>query len=1448
MYLQRSVKLIRIFSLLTLAAITSACGNDSPFSPPPVSDTSGTRIGANINGSFTEGAISISPDAISTGETSTVSVDIVDVNGQAVLSSASVTFSSTCVTSGDASFGSTTVTTTTGNASTSYIPQGCSGQDTITASLNTTTQTATGTVTIATSTIRFGSTVDGTFIDGLVVVSPDNISSNGTASISVDITDATGNLITTGSSVTFSSTCASAGTASFGNATVVTITGSAVTTYNASGCTGIDTITATLASAGLTATGTVTLGSSTTVRIGSSVNGSFNEGVLSIPASAIAAGTSSDITIDIVDSAGNPINASITIDFSSACVSSGNASFTNPSFTTTSGTATTTYLAQGCTGNDLITATLRGTTQTATGTITVATTTTRFGSTVNSTFVDGLITVSPSIVSIGGLSFVSVDITDASGNLKTDTATVVFSSPCATAGTASFGNTSVVTITGTAGTTYNAGTCPAGADPITATFGSLSATGTVTIASTTASSIQLTAVSNSIIALSGTGSSSLPENASVSFIVKDNDGLPIQNESVTFSLNSTVGGISLSTTNATTDETGQVITTVQSGTVATSVRVTATVDSNTTLSTTSSTISISTGPPDQNSISLSASELNPRAWNVDGKTVTISARLADRFNNPITDGTSISFTTELGAIDASCTTVNGGCDVIWRSQSPRTNDLPAPGQPGITTIIATVEGEESFSDVDANGVFSDGDSFTDLGEAYRDDNDNAAYDAGEFYVDFDSSGDLTPANGLYNGKGCTHSTLCDPTSDAVTVRASLVLAMAENAPNITSIQYNNSGTVVAGTPFSTATDSSITFTITGPTNDNILPLGTTIKFTSTNSKIVGGAEYTVANTVYSNNTYTVFIIADGNTDPGVLNTEITMGDSGSTFNLTPIAIDNTVVSGIRIGSIISSVFTEGVVTLSTNSITAGGSTNVSVDIVDLTGTPVTNIMTVDFASSCVSSSLATFTTPTVVTTNGNATTTYTDQGCSGADLITATIAGTTQTAAATVNISATPPVAGSIELTSIANQTIALAGTGSASGLPETTSVTFTVKDALGNPVQGEAVSFALNNVAGGVNLSNTNIISDNNGQVSTTVQSGTVATNVRVTATLDSNTAITIASDPISIATGPPDQNSMTLKSNVYSPRAWDVDGAEVIITAHAADRFNNPITDGTLISFTTELGAIQPSCSTVGGSCSVTWISQNPRSNTFDIASNVLGDGISTILATIEGEESFVDADSNGVYSTGDSFTDLPEAFMDVNDNGTYDPGEFFVDINSNGSYDTGDTIYNGKGCTTGGTDCDPAFDAITVRQSLQLLLAEDNPVVTQASYSPVTGAVAVNPLPAFNTSVDNTASITLAGVNNGKNLPEGTLITFSTTNGSLDLVTTEGQIYFRANPTDPSKINIITVGRSSTAQIYDVQISTDGTPSADGFLYISVTIPSVPNEPDIPPFNIQLMDIQD
>jgi hypothetical protein len=251
-------------------------------------------------------------------------------------------------------------------------------------------------------------------------------------------------------------------------------------------------------------------------------------------------------------------------------------------------------------------------------------------------------------------------------------------------------------------------------------------------------SIKFISATPSNITLKGVGSAGGSATSTIIFQVLDTSSGPRAGATVTFTLNTSVGGITLSPASAVSDANGQVQTIVSGGTVATTVRVTATTTASggTKISTQSNALTISTGIPTSHNLSLAVKCWNVEAWNIDGVSVPVTVSMTDRFSNPVPDGTTANFQTTLSGIQATCqtgstTSGSGACVVNWVSKAPYTaNGNPqstagnANASPaycsgtglamglcngttnGRSPIMATAIGEESFIDAIGSGVFN----------------------------------------------------------------------------------------------------------------------------------------------------------------------------------------------------------------------------------------------------------------------------------------------------------------------------------------------------------------------------------------------------------------------------------------------------------------------------------------------------------------------------------------------------------------------------------------------------------------------------------------------------------------------------------------------------------------------------------------------------------------------
>ncbi len=327
---------------------------------------------------------------------------------------------------------------------------------------------------------------------------------------------------------------------------------------------------------------------------------------------------------------------------------------------------------------------------------------------------------------------------------------VDFSSACADIGQATIDARVQLDGSGRATAKYTAG-CT-GTDTILASLdfggGTFTATANVSIDSSTVERIEFLGIDDGdgngfelapgFMAIRGLGHrANAPEFVKVKFRVTDAFGNPAPNRRVEFDLTTAVGGIQVTPTQDFTNADGEVEVLVQTGSVSAETRVVATTinSQGQSRSALSDTIFVSLFVADADSFSLSQDAFNVEAGDFDGTEVTFTVRAADMNNHAVRPGTVIAFRASHGRIQPSCTTTDdtGVCTVTWSSQDPR----PASG---LVAILAYVEGVETFSDENGNGVFDRGEPYWNLPEAWVDNNFNGVRDAGEAFIDFNIDG------------------------------------------------------------------------------------------------------------------------------------------------------------------------------------------------------------------------------------------------------------------------------------------------------------------------------------------------------------------------------------------------------------------------------------------------------------------------------------------------------------------------------------------------------------------------------------------------------------------------------------------------------------------------------------------------------------------------------------
>ena len=609
-------------------------------------------------------------------------------------------------------------------------------------------------------------------------------------------------------------------------------------------------------------------------------------------------------------------------------------------------------------------------------------------------------------LSAGSTTVLKVSIFESdSGDLYQPPVEVQFSSACSASGQAVLDD-KVISVGGVASATYRASGC-VGDDQVTATAivggEALTISTVITVEEAATGSIQFISATPDNLALKGSGGlqndgvTPRSETAVVVFKVLDANGNPDPQELVRFSLSTDVGGITLSPLEASTDNNGLVQTVVTAGRVPTSVRVIAihgAADGNpdnatNRISAVSDFLTISTGVADQNSFTVSLSKFRPQALNHTGDTTDpehfasagVTAYLADHFNNPVPDGTTVYFTTEGGAIEPSCQTVNGACSVVWRSQAPvpfadagynntvfstpadvnscftdyngdgvkdaneryalclpgeMTGRFPAgsaPARGGRATITVTAVGEESFTDLNGNGLFDTGEFFRltqDLSEAFTDHNEDGLFrDCGvdaaaadcnvdpidnnlplaqhqgwefEEFFDFNANGLFDKADGKYNGLLCSEAAQQngDCSWELTHIRRNIELVMSGELADArfrSACDLNSDG-VADGTGQCDVTG---LYVIKGSTNggvlyvadlfNNQLPSGTQVEVSTDIGSISGQTNFTLPDGNYfgpSSIPFTVKIQADEQENTGTLTVTFTYPNGASEAVSLPI--------------------------------------------------------------------------------------------------------------------------------------------------------------------------------------------------------------------------------------------------------------------------------------------------------------------------------------------------------------------------------------------------------------------------------------------------------------------------------------------------------------------------------------------------------------------------------
>lgn len=271
------------------------------------------------------------------------------------------------------------------------------------------------------------------------------------------------------------------------------------------------------------------------------------------------------------------------------------------------------------------------------------------------------------------------------------------------------------------------------------------------------------------------------------------------------------------------------------------------------------------------------------------------------------------------------------------------------------------------------------------------------------------------------------------------------------------------------------------------------------------------------------------------------------------------------------------------------------------------------------------------------------------------------------------------------------------------SGMPEQGLVRYCFTNSDGTAVgAGESVRFDWDVQLEGASFETTNSLTDLEGCATARIRTGTQAGQLVVRATLGSGAqASTCPSPSLSVRGGLPVGEDLVLRcetdylGTLANQRGSEVPSdCEISCWTYLRDRYENAVQrDDVRVSFRTEQGrVIGPVTADANGRVEVKFQPDGlfPADvDPVDGESRVFGaltgeavnprDGVVTLIAYTVGEESWDDTDGDGVFDDGEVWTDLPEPFVDVNDNDEFDPEnparEAFVDVQ------TPDRDFNGE-----------------------------------------------------------------------------------------------------------------------------------------------------------------------
>ena len=451
------------------------------------------------------------------------------------------------------------------------------------------------------------------------------------------------------------------------------------------------------------------------------------------------------------------------------------------------------------------------------------------------------------------------------------------------------------------------------------------------------------------------------------------------------------------------------------------------------------------------------------------------------------------------------------------------------------------------------------------------------------------------------------------------------------------------------------------------------------------------------------------INSPGTTASGVLTRTLVANNIEGSVTITASVDSASATLAIDISNELSAATVN--VTSNPPSITVGGTSVVSAEVLDSNGDPMaagTNVnfeVNNDSLGSIVSSA-------SISGSSGIAQATFSAGTTSSG---TVTVSATSGTVSGFTTIEIGDATAGSIEFYSADPQIVVLKGAG---GI-ETSTVKFLVKDSSGNPLAGsQTVTMELSGPNGGEYIDtddspDTLDVGTVNGYATVVLHSGSIPGTATITATI-SGTELSTSSGVIAIGGGVPSAGHFSIATTRLNLEGLDYNDITAGISVSIADRYGNyNVLEGTSVSFYSECGAIDRAVNLdAEGKGSVVFRTQlpYPEAVPMTVEDQIIVDdyydmfgviipsdknprnGKCTIIAVSDGEEEFTDSNGNGAYDsdygvTGEPFSDSYDDIhldkdddplnlepSDVGPNYPFDPSfeDLIVDRDKDGAFD--------------------------------------------------------------------------------------------------------------------------------------------------------------------------------